>query len=78
MLKDKIKINQLNKTQKLKSQLTLTFETSDSSYELKTNLIKGVYCKKIIKQNSTKMVKNTLAFIKEKKQAIRANFLNFV
>jgi hypothetical protein len=46
MLKDKIKINQLNKTQKLKSQLTLTFETSDSGYELKTNLIKGVYYKK--------------------------------
>ena len=38
MLQDKIEINQLKKKHK-KNQPTLTFETSDSSYEPETNLI---------------------------------------
>jgi len=38
MLKDETKINQLKKIKK-KNQLTLTFETGDSGYEFKINLI---------------------------------------
>jgi hypothetical protein len=38
-LKDKIEINQFKKEKK--SELALSFETSDSGHELKTNLMEG-------------------------------------
>jgi hypothetical protein len=53
---------------KHKSQLISTFETGDSDYKPKTNLIEGNPWK-IIKQKTKKRVKKALAFEKEKKKS---------